>query len=85
MKKIVLSLVILFSIIAVMVHFNTPKEPTAWIEYKVCDGDTICDISRSITPDSIDYRETEYYIAKKNNIENALIYPNQIILIPVYE
>ena len=85
MKKIVLSLVILFSIIAVMVHFNTPKEPTAWTEYKVCYGDTICDISRNITPDNRDYRETEYYISQKNNIENALIYPNQIILIPIYE
>ena len=85
MKKIVLSMVVIYSAIAVMVHFNTPKEPTEWTEYEVCYGDTICDISQSITSDDRDYRETEYYITKKNNIENALIYPGQTILIPVYE
>lgn len=85
MKKIILSIVILFSVIAIMVHFNTPKEPTAWTEYIVCSGDTICGISQSITPDNKDYREAEYYITKKNNIEKAMIYPGRTILIPVYE
>lgn len=85
MKKIILCLIIICSIIAVAILFNTPKEPTEWTEYIVCKGDTLCDISQSITSDNQDYRETEYYIRKKNNIENAMIYSGQTILIPVYE
>ena len=85
MNKIVLSLIIICSIVAVVIFFNTSKEPTEWTEYIVCDGDTICDISQSITSNNQDYRETEYYIIKKNNIENAMIYSGQTILIPVYE
>ena len=85
MKKVLLSMIILFSLIAVMTHFNTPKEPAEWTEYIVCNGDTICDISQSITPDNKDYRETKYYIIEKNNIKNAMIFPGQILLVPVYE
>lgn len=88
MKKIILSVVIIFSTIAVfiaMVYFDTPKEPVGWVEYVVCNGDTVCDISKSITSENRDYRETEYYIIKKNNIEKALIHPGQTILVPVYE
>ena len=85
MKKIILCLIIIYSIVAVATLFNTPKEPTEWTEYIVCDGDTLYDISQSITSDNQDYRETEYYISKKNNIENAMIYSGQTILIPVYE
>lgn len=85
MKKIILSVVILFSLIAVMVRFNTPEEPTAWKEYIVCSGDTLFDISQSIASDDRDCKETEYFIKKKNNIENAMIFPGQTIFVPVYE
>ena len=85
MRKVILGMVILFSLIVVMVHFNTPEEPTAWKEYIVCSGDTLFDISQSITSDDRDCRETEYFIKKKNNIVNATIYPGQTIFVPVYE
>lgn len=59
--------------------------PTEWSEYVVGVGDTVCEISMSVTPESEDYRNTEYWIAKKNGIENAKVYPGQTILVPVYE
>ena len=86
MKKIILSLVILFSIICFLAYFNANKMPTEWSEYVVRSGDTICDIAIDITPNSKDYRQIEYYIIKKNNIgKNEMIYPGQTILVPVYE
>lgn len=82
MKKIIL---ISSIVIALSVCFNTSKEPTEWSEYVVGYGDTVYDISMSVTPDGKDYREAEYYILEKNNIEKATIYPGQTILVPVYE
>jgi hypothetical protein len=85
MKNIVLSAGIIFSFIALLGCFNTNKEPTEWREYVVRSGDTVCDISIDITPNGQDYRYTQYCIIEKNNIENAMIYPGQTILVPVCE
>lgn len=85
MKKISIIAVIIFAIIVLVGCFNTHKEPTKWSEYVVRYGDTVCDISIDITPNNVDYRDTQYYIIEKNNIKNALIYPGQIILIPIFE
>ena len=85
MKKIILGTVVIFSIIALAGCFNTDKEPTEWSEYVVNSGDTVYGISNIITPNDVDYRKTEHYIIEKNNIENAMIYPGQTILVPVYE
>lgn len=85
MKKIILGTVVIFSIIALAGCFNTEKEPTEWKEYVVHSGDTVSSISNNITPDDMNYKRTEHYITEKNNIENAMIYPGQTILVPVYE
>ena len=85
MKELVLSLIVVCSAVMSVILLNKSTEPTEWTEYIVCDGDTICDISQSITSNNQDYRETEYYIIKKNKIENAMIYSGQTILIPVYK
>ena len=82
MKKIIL---ISSIVIALMVCFNANKMPAEWSEYVVGYGDTVCDIAIDITPNDKDYREAEYWITKKNNIEMAMIYPGQTILVPVYE
>ena len=85
MKKIIIIAIIILSIILFVSCFKANKEPTKWSEYVVQSGDTVCDISIGITPDTKDYRETQYYIAKKNNLKNSMIYPGQKILVPVYE
>ncbi len=84
MKKIIfIAVVILVAIL--LIGCNAKKEPTKWGEYVVHSGDTVCDIAIGITPNGIDYRETEYYITEKNNIKNAMIHPGHTILVPVYE
>lgn len=84
MKKLILIAIIIVLII-LLIGCSTNQEPTEWSEYVVRRGDTVCDISMDITPNTKDYRETQYYIKEKNNIENAIIYPGQTILVPVYE
>jgi len=84
MKKIIIiAVIVLVAMFAGCI--NTNQEPTKWREYVVHYGDTVYDISIDITPNGMDYREISYYIIEKNNIENALIYPGQTILIPIYE
>lgn len=85
MKKTISIAIVLCFVLALVVYFNPEPETLVWSEYTVCDGDTLCDISKTITPNSEDYRETQYYIIKKNNLENAMIYPEQKILIPFEE
>ena len=84
MKKIISIAVVLCFVLAVAVYFkvNTKPKTIVWDEYVVSDADTICDISKSITPNSKDYRETQFYIIEKNNLKNKNIYPGQTILIP---
>lgn len=84
MKKFLM--VIAIVVVAVLLIGNkTDKEPTEWSEYIVHSGDTVYGISNIITPNDMNYKKTEHYIIEKNNIENAMIYPGQIILVPVYE
>ena len=85
MKKIILRTGIIASAVALVACLNAPKMPEKWEEYIVGRGDTLCEISMSIVPEKKDYREAEYWITKKNNIERANIYPGQTILVPVYE
>lgn len=82
MKKTISIAIALCFVVALAVYFNTEEEPKVWREYTLNSNDTICDISKSITPNSEDYRKTQHYIIEKNNLENAIIYPGQTILIP---
>lgn len=83
MRKI---LGILVVVIAVMLLMGLRKsEPTEWREYKVRSGDTVSSIAVEITPNSEDYRDNMRYIIDKNEIENGMIFPGQVILVPVVE
>lgn len=83
MKKIIFIAVVLIVAI-LLIGCSTKKKPTEWARYVVKSGDTVCDIAISVTPNEIDYRKTEDYIIEKNNIERALLYPGDTILVPVY-
>lgn len=82
MKKTISIAVVLCVVLALMVCFNTETETLVWSEYTVSYGDTLCDISKSITPNGEDYRETLHDIIEKNSLKNEMIYPSQEILIP---
>lgn len=85
MKKIILSAVVISFVLLFVGCLNANTEPTEWREYVVRSGDTVCDISIDITPNNVDYRNTQYYIIEKNNIKNAMIYPGQTILVPIFD
>lgn len=85
MKKIITRIAMATLVIALVGYLSASKMPNEWSEYVVGYGDTVCDISIGIAPEDKDYREVEYYITKKNNIDNASIHPGQTILVPVYE
>ena len=76
------------TIIAILLIGNSTsrgKKPTEWKSYTVQSDDTVYGIAKNVTPNNEDYRHAEYYIIEENNIENAMIHPGQVILVPVYE
>ena len=83
MKKIVPFVIILC--LASAMYLHTEAEPMVWREYTIIDGDTLSDISKSITPNSEDYRETLHDIIEKNSLSNKMIHPGDTILIPYEE
>lgn len=85
MKKFISVAVVLCLVVGLAMYFRREPETIVWDEYTVSEGDTLCDISKSITPDTEDYRETQYQITEKNNLESPMIYPGQKILIPCDE
>lgn len=85
MKKFCVLLVL---IIAFMVSFACTcerEQPTGYDVYVVANGETVDSIARFLTPDTIDYRKTAYIIESINNIENCLIFPGQVLNVPVWE
>ena len=85
-KKIIITIlfIALFGFCIISLIRNSQAEPPKeWSGYTVKSGDTVCKIAQNITPNTEDYRETQYFIIKKNNIKDALILPGQTILIPI--
>lgn len=84
MKK---TLCIIAVVIFVMLLMGARRKqpPSEWREYKVHSGDTVSSVAVEITPNSEDYRDNMRYIIDKNNIENGMIFPGQVILVPVVE
>lgn len=85
-KKVLLTCgIILVAMLLICNSTSKSKKPTEWESYTVQSGDTVCDIAISVTPNNKDYRHAQYYIIEENNIKDAMIYPGQVILVPVYE
>jgi hypothetical protein len=82
MKKMLMIVIVIIGIMLIMGAMRK-QPPSEWREYVVHSGDTISSIAVEITPNSEDYRDNMRYIIKKNNIENGLIYPGQVIFVPV--
>jgi len=64
--------------------FNAYSKDIPQYEYiSVKDGDTIWSIASDYA-DKVEIREMIYNISKVNNVQNASIYPGDIIRIPLY-
>ncbi len=53
------------------------------VEITVQEGDTLWNIAKPYYNGKEDYREYIYQIRRINNLKQAVIYPGQIIVIPV--
>lgn len=83
MKKIAIAAVVIF-VAALLIGSRTKSEhPVLWEEYTVHSGDTVSGIAYEITSDTEDYRVNQNWIIKKNNIKNGMIYPGQVLLVPM--
>ena len=82
MKKIAIAAVVIFAA-ALLIGSRAKSDPVLWEEYTVHSGDTVSDIAFEITPEGEDYRVNQNYIIKKNGIKNGMIYPGQVILVPM--
>jgi len=64
--------------------FNAYSKDIPQYDYiSVKDGDTIWSIASDYS-DKMEIREMIYNISKVNNIQNASIYPGDIIRVPIY-
>jgi len=57
-------------------------EEIAYIEITVHEGDTLWNIAKPYYDGKSDYRKFIYEIRELNNLEQGVIYPGQIIIIP---
>lgn len=82
MKK--LGAVAVIIIIAVLLLGTVkPEKETLWQEYRVRPGDTLYKIALEYAGNGEDYRDLVYYIIEINGIKNSMIYPGQVLLVPV--
>lgn len=88
MKKNMVYIIILFSIISLLSGFSGFKKYNNIVEYEtvnVTQGDTLWNIAREYISEKEDIRDYIYMIRKVNNLESANIHPGDQLLIPVYK
>jgi len=75
-----------FLIITLITSFTKPNSAAevtdTYIEYTVSKGDTLWDIARFYSDDNVDVRIVIREIEEKNNLEGALIYCGDKLLVP---
>lgn len=50
-----------------------------WIFVKVKEGDSLWTISRNFVDQTVDIRDYISFIKRVNNLENAIVYPGQVL------
>lgn len=88
MKRLILLTAIsifLISIITGIVHANKydSNQDTGCIEVTVKEGDTLWGIAKQYYNGKSDFRKFVYEIREMNSLKEAIIYPGQVISIPI--
>ncbi|WDC83945.1 LysM peptidoglycan-binding domain-containing protein [Caloramator sp. mosi_1] len=78
-------LIISLSISKVSSYYKNNKQNkiTTYEEIVVNKGDTLWKISIKHTPKDKDVRKTIYEIRKINNLNDCIIYPGQVLKVPI--
>lgn len=84
---LILQLIAFFIFIAVSPRISALGPKPEWAFYRVQRGDSIFSIAQTICDpsDRRDPRAIAEEIEKKNKIEGGLIWPDQVIQIPLYD
>lgn len=80
-KRFIMSLSILLLIIISILNFSFAETKTIVEDYTVSAGETLWSIALNHKAKNQDVRDYIYQLRKINNLDNCIIYPNQIIKI----
>lgn len=81
---IALLLIMVFVITVLMISIGEGKgidkeKNINWIFVKVKEGDSLWTISKNFVDDSVDIRDYISFVRKINKLENAILYPGQVL------
>jgi LysM repeat protein len=74
--------VVLILLLANTVDAHPPSE-TSGLEYRVQTGDTLWEIAADVTPDGEDIRRIVFEIRDANDLDGSIIFPGQVLQLPV--
>lgn len=80
-RKFITSILIFILAIISVLNFCFAKAEVETEEYVVSVGETLWSIARENKKDGQDIREYIYELRQLNNLEDCVIYPNQVIKI----
>lgn len=81
MKKLTIAIIAITA--TIILHSTTNNTPTDTTQYIIKSNDTLWSIAKEHKPGSMRYDTYIYQIQKINNID-SVIYPGDVIEIPLY-
>lgn len=84
-KRLLVLALTAFIIFGLSMAFNSggASDVQEYVEFSVRPGDTLWNIARIHSPANMDIREYIYQIQVINNVKNSIIYPGDILLLPI--
>lgn len=72
---------------ALIMGYRAHSKPSVEVfeRYVVQAGDTLSGIARQYTPEAKDYRKLQNAIIRNNELKSVVIYPGDVLLIPLPE